>query len=311
MNSVLFFKALADETRLRIVHLLRDHELNVNELTAILEMGQSRISRHLKILTDSEIISFRRDGLWSFYSITGNSRIQRFIEETSFLLAAMPQARLDLEKREQVLKQRRRETTVLFNSLAGHWEKIKQEIFGNTDVNREILDTVDPCLTLVDIGCGTGDLIRVISAKAQKVIGVDNSPRMLEQAAGFLEAEKAGIDLRLGNIEHLPLRDNETDAAVLNMVLHHCETPVLILKEANRVLHAAGTLVLADFLKHNREIMRARYGDRRLGFDPAELESAFTESGFTVKESRIIPLEGGLKIILYKAFKEEDINAGS
>ncbi len=61
-----FFKALADETRLRVLNLLIDNELNVNEIMSVLSMGQSRISRHLKILTDCNLLKFRRDGLGFF-----------------------------------------------------------------------------------------------------------------------------------------------------------------------------------------------------------------------------------------------------
>jgi len=294
MNVVQFFKALADETRLRIVNLLINHELNVNELTAILGMGQSRISRHLKILTEAGILNYRRDGLWSFYALAIEGHTAQWLNETVFTDFAPA----DHKMRTQVLMQRTHDTTRLFNTLAGKWEKIKQDIFGQVDVNGEIINSLSPCMTLVDIGCGTGDLLRAAKDKAGQLIGVDNSPGMLERAG-----EK--LDLRLGNIEHLPLRDREADTAVLNMVLHHVDVPVVILKEAHRVLKDKGTLILADFVKHNQEVMRSKYGDRRLGFDPAELEEAFRETGFAVNKPRIIPLDGGLAILLYKTNKEE------
>ena len=50
-NAIRYFKALSDETRLRLTYVLERYELSVNELVSILEMGQSRVSRHLKILT--------------------------------------------------------------------------------------------------------------------------------------------------------------------------------------------------------------------------------------------------------------------
>ena len=51
MTTVTIFKALADETRLRLLRILLHHELSVNELVSILKMGQSRISRHLRVLS--------------------------------------------------------------------------------------------------------------------------------------------------------------------------------------------------------------------------------------------------------------------
>lgn len=57
-------KALADPTRLRLLGILAHGEFTVQELTAILAMGQSRISRHLRILTEAGIASVKRQGTW-------------------------------------------------------------------------------------------------------------------------------------------------------------------------------------------------------------------------------------------------------
>ncbi|RPJ06227.1 MAG: ArsR family transcriptional regulator [Spirochaetaceae bacterium] len=66
------FKALADSTRIRILNLLADQELNVNEIVKVLSTTQSGISRHLKILADSGLVKCRRDGLWSFFRTNAN-----------------------------------------------------------------------------------------------------------------------------------------------------------------------------------------------------------------------------------------------
>ena len=63
--ALLFFKALSDETRLRLVHILLHYELSVNELVSILDMGQSRVSRHLKILTEAGLLTSRRWTSWT------------------------------------------------------------------------------------------------------------------------------------------------------------------------------------------------------------------------------------------------------
>ena len=80
MNNVIrYFKALSDETRLRLVCILKKYELSVNELVSILEMGQSRVSRHLKILTEAGLLSSRRDGLWVFYSAATEGEGHEFL----------------------------------------------------------------------------------------------------------------------------------------------------------------------------------------------------------------------------------------
>ena len=62
-------KALADQTRLRVVNLLMGQgELCVCDLTEVLEMSQPKISRHLAILRDSGLLQTRKSGLWVFYS---------------------------------------------------------------------------------------------------------------------------------------------------------------------------------------------------------------------------------------------------
>ena len=68
MKILLQTKALADETRLRLLGVLARHELNVGEIVQVMGMGQSRVSRHLKILVDAELVTCQRQGMWAFYS---------------------------------------------------------------------------------------------------------------------------------------------------------------------------------------------------------------------------------------------------
>ena len=63
------FKACSDQTRLRILFLLSERELCVCELVSILNMPQGKISRHLAILKNADLVSDRRDGLWIYYSL--------------------------------------------------------------------------------------------------------------------------------------------------------------------------------------------------------------------------------------------------
>lgn len=63
------FKACSDQTRLRILFLLSKRELCVCELVSILDMPQGKISRHLAILKNAELVSDRRDGTWIYYSL--------------------------------------------------------------------------------------------------------------------------------------------------------------------------------------------------------------------------------------------------
>lgn len=63
------FKAFADETRLRILHALTRGELCVCDLLEVLELPQSKVSRHLAFLREAGLVRARRKGLWKYYSL--------------------------------------------------------------------------------------------------------------------------------------------------------------------------------------------------------------------------------------------------
>ena len=67
------FKALSDETRIRLLKLLQQRELCVCEIMQVLKMTQSRVSRNLGILKDAGLVTDRRDGLWVHYSLNRKS----------------------------------------------------------------------------------------------------------------------------------------------------------------------------------------------------------------------------------------------
>ena len=71
-NTARMFKALSDETRLRILCLLLVGELCVCDLMAVLQLPQSTVSRHLAYLKNSGWVDDRRCGVWMYYSIAGN-----------------------------------------------------------------------------------------------------------------------------------------------------------------------------------------------------------------------------------------------
>ncbi len=98
-TTVELFKALADETRLRILSLLSSGELCVCEITRVLEIGQPKASRHMAVLRQAELVSDRREGMWVYYSLAEpRSETQRWI--VAWLDSArreLPQAAADLD----------------------------------------------------------------------------------------------------------------------------------------------------------------------------------------------------------------------
>lgn len=306
MKAVNFFKALSDETRVRLLHLFLHFELNVNEIVEIMGMGQSRISRHLKILTDNKLLTFRRDGLWTFYSAVTHGDDgdgYSFIEAIKYLFDKDPVFAKDLAEAKKVLEERARETVRFFDSIAEDWEKLKREIIGSADLNQLILKNISDSNTIVDLGCGTGDLLDFLKEKANRLIGVEKSPKMLEKARRRFAGSEKNIDLRIGELEHLPLREGEADLAVVNMVLHHLPDPTKALHEVHQVLKKGDFFIIVDLLTHDLEGMRERYGDRWLGFSEAEIKKWLKNSGFKLKKIDYFDLKKGLKGFIIKSIK--------
>lgn len=304
MEIINSFKALSDETRIRILNLLLHHELNVNEIVTLLEMGQSRISRHLKILADSGLVKMRRDGLWAFYSTPGDVKTKplahicaEYIKEDNICLS-------DRENLEKFILERGEKRREFFNSIAGEISEIKKNILGDIPLNHLIAELSQGVTKAADLGCGNGELLKLLALKGINVIGVDRSPAMLREALKSLKDSGSNeFDLRLGEIEHLPMREGETDLAILSMVLHYVDRPAMAIEECGRVVRTGGSLLIADIDTHDNESLRKDYGHRWLGFDESLISSWIESAGFEIKEVKKLKGAKGLYINIFKGVK--------
>ena len=303
MTLIKYCKALSDDTRARLVNVLMAVELNVGEIVQVLEMGQSRISRHLKILSDSGLVECRREGLWAFYRAVESGPARDFLDGVAHLLQEEPACAKDCQHADKVVRERTVATRRFFDSIAPDWERLSQDVLGSLQLSKEIRARLPKCSCAADLGCGPGDLLDVLAEKARAVIGVDNSPKMLELAQErFLGNNK--ISLRIGELNHLPLADWEADCAVLSLVLHHLPMPVDAIREAARVLKIGGKLLVVEFDSHDNELMRTEYGDRLLGVSPEHMFDWFKKARFKVGAATEFSVNMGLKIVLYEAVKQ-------
>ena len=301
MEIIKYCKALADETRVRLVNVLLAYELNVGEIVQVMDMGQSRISRHLKILAESGLVDVRREGLWAFYRASDEGPGRDFLEGVSSLLDE-EEFRRDRSRADKVIRERTAATRRFFDDIASEWGRMTAEILGDLDLSRELRERLPRCGTAADIGCGTGDLLEIMAQSADMVIGVDNSPRMLE-LAGERFPDDARMSLRIGETTHLPLRDREADCTVMSLVLHHLPRPEDALREAARVLKSDGRLLIAEFDQHDVELMRSEYGDRRLGIPREKMQAWLEQEGFSLVKSTDFAVNKGLVVVLYEAVK--------
>lgn len=294
------FKALADPCRLRLTAILLSGEYTVQELTLIMGMGQSRVSRHLKILAEAGVLMVKRQGTWSYFRVGEGNRFFATIR-TAFEreMQALPERGSDLAAVAVVLEERRRRSQEFFDRHACQWDDLARTLLPVPEYRQRLLELVPQGAAVLEIGTGTGGLLPELAARCSKVIGVDHSPAMLEEAQRRLvDGGVNGVELRLGEMSHLPLPDASVDCVVASMVLHHAADPAPVLAEIRRVLTPGGILLLADLARHERESAREQLADQWLGFEELELQSWLKLAGFTTVNIEQIAAGDGQETVL-------------
>ena len=101
----IFFRALADNTRLRLIHLLGDDELCVCSCVEVLRTNQPKVSRHLAYLRRAGLVAARRDGKWTHYRLTqpSDTHLARIFSELRAKLANEPQMQSDKARLDNVM----------------------------------------------------------------------------------------------------------------------------------------------------------------------------------------------------------------
>ncbi len=303
-------KAVSEETRLRILHILSYGDFSVNEIVEILQVSQSTVSRHLRILTDAGILSSHREGSWVYYGFrVDKSPFSSGLLE--FLLGQredLPFREVDQKNLVRVLEKRDRISRSFFDDLGQNWEKVQEEVLDPKIYRDRLIQALPPSSRLIlDLGCGPGGLIPFLLNKAEKVLGVDSSSGMVETCRKAFRGNQR-VEIREAHLEHLPIPRSKADSVVASMVLHHLSHPPRVFQQVNRVLKIGGTFAIVDLLKHDQEFMRERYADLWLGFEPELLRSWLFNHGFRIEEEDILPTKSVFKILFFKATKKEDIH---
>ncbi|MCF8089585.1 MAG: metalloregulator ArsR/SmtB family transcription factor [Desulfotignum sp.] len=303
MDVIRQFKALSDPTRLRLLHILNEVELNVNEIVSIVDMIQSGVSRHLKILLESGLLVARKEGSFMYYNANMDPENRSLIQLACSRIQHDPVCAQDIEKARQIIMIRKNRTKRFFSTVAPQWEGLKKEILGSFNLNAVLKQRIAARQGVADLGCGTGELLgQLVRNHKGMLIGVDASPEMLEQARIKLP-DMPSIELRLGEVEHLPMKDQEVDTVVMSMVLYHILQPEKAIQEVFRVLKPGGMLLLADFDHHHQEQIKEIIGGTWLGFTKDQVETWLTKSGFQLQSTEQFAVERGLHIHVFSAGK--------
>ena len=286
-------RALSDPTRLRIIALLERDELSVAELQEVTRLGQSRISTHLGLLQDSELVQSRREGKRAFYKLNDNAgaTAREFIQLAIRGAKELPEHAGDQINLKRVLNRRREQAQVYFNQIAGRFDRVygpgrSWQAFGH------LLLRVLPPLVVADLGAGEGLLSELLARGCKKVIAVDNSEKIV--AFGAAKAKKNGLknlEFRLGDLQNPPIDANSVDLVILSQALHHAEIPADALAAAHKILKPRGQILILDLLKHSFEKAHELYGDRWLGFAESDLHRWLENAEFKKIEISVVARE--------------------
>jgi ArsR family transcriptional regulator len=291
------FRAIGEETRLRIVALLLRGELTVSEMTAILGQSQPRVSRHLKILTDAGLVEKFREGSWMFYRIAAPAGAEAAIDAARGLNVSGDRliAR-DGDRFVQSRKARADAAAAYFEANASEWDRVRALHIDEKKIEERMRDMLGaaPSGLFVDIGTGTGRMLTLFADTYRSGVGFDLSREMLALARANLE--RAGIahaQVRHGDLFALPVESASADAVCLHQVLHFLAEPGLAVREASRLLKPGGALLISDFAPHQLEFLRDEHAHRRLGFPDEEVAQWCEDAGLDLVETQsLAPAEG-------------------
>jgi len=265
--------ALADTVRLRILRLLETEELSVGEVASVLQLPQSTVSRHLKVLAGAGWISRRHEGTATLYSFVLDDLAT---PTRSLWVASRDQvaAEIDLEadrrRLDAVLAERRLDSEAFFGRVGGEWDAIRGALFGHSFTTHALLRFIPPHWRVADLGCGTGNAAEHLAPFVRLVYAIDQSDTMLDAARKRLDG-RDNVRFVQSELERIDLEDGSVDAAVAILVLHHLDDPAGALGEISRILTPGGVALIVDMVRHDRTEFRTKMGHVHLGFTPEEM----------------------------------------
>ena len=275
------FRLLSDSTRLRLLRILAQDRFNVTELTGILGVAQSSVSRHLGLLKDAGLATEEREAGFVYYRIAEDARLNGkgslwSLLEAHFESAAGDRAvRADEARMQEVLRLRK-------ENFETHGDP-RQLVPGRSWAAwARALGHLLPPLDVADIGCGEGYLTLETARWARTVIGIDRSGDVLKRAKALATRRQVkNVEWKKGDLARLPLRDGSVDVAMLSQSLHHATDPGRTIAETARILRPGGRLLILDLREHDQAWVRNRFGDRHLGFSSAGLDTLLRGAGLT------------------------------
>ena len=291
--------------RLQILRLLKSESFGVLELCRIVDIRQSALSHHLKILANAQLVSTRREGNSIFYrrAFLSDDDYYREIKESVFdQVDLLPLAKSAEKKISQIQLERAQQSLNFFNKNADKFKEQQGLIVAHDDYGSILHDVIDSLglndkATVLEVGPGEGLLLTELAAKFKKLIALDNSREMLEKCEEAITKGKfKGVKFILGDTTVARKKDVPSDLIIFNMVLHHISSPAKTFKDSSALLKENGYLLITDLSTHDQDWVRKSCGDLWLGFDEADLNHWAQKAGLVPGQSSYLSLRNGFQI---------------
>lgn len=333
---------LGERVRLRLLRILELEELSVGEAASVVQLPQSTVSRHLKVLADGGWIVKRAEGTATLYKLivgelstgmgvlwetirgqlecegvdaaSGQSRPQKNPDRqgaghSSSSNSPLAYARGSLRNGHRtlptdlaedtrrlagVITDRRTDSQAFFGRVAGQWDDLRTDLFGDRFTLNGLLTLLPREWTVADLGCGTGNASELLAPLVKQVYAIDQSAPMLAAAKKRLHGH-TNISFLRGDMHGIPLENASVDATVTVLVLHHIERPLEACREIRRVLRPGGTCLIIDMIEHDRSIYKHTMGHRWLGFTEEKIGGLLIEAGFEKPRFNVLSPDPGAR----------------
>jgi ArsR family transcriptional regulator len=301
-------RALSDPLRLVILRVLARDSFGVLELCQLLDMKQPALSHHLKVLNQAGLLTTRRERTTVYYrrsalGVTAGSLSQRVLEA----LDALPLPADVLARLRAVQASRSAASQEFFRLNAGRFAAQQELIAGFADYGaasvRHAAELALASATVLEIGPGTGELLPLLAAHFEQVLGLDNSSEMLAKAASRVETLPR-VQLLAGDTTAARRQGVQAEVVIMNMVLHHVPEPEAVLADVAALLKAGGALVLTELCEHEQAWAREACGDVWLGFAPEQLSQWTAACGLREGRADYLALKNGFRIQIREFIKD-------
>ena len=244
-QTVDLLRALAEPTRFRLLALLSQGELTVGEIAEVVGQSQPRISRHLKLLSDAAVLERFREEQRTYYRLSNGAAgalTAQLLKQVATDDHALERDRRALG---HVLEKRVRNASAKWADA----RRAAESTYSDTQVVSALLKEVgtETWEQLLDVGTGTGSMLRLFGGRARQAVGLDISTHALRVARAKVHG--SGLNhcmFKRGDMYELPFGAGSFDAVTMDHVLANAERPAVAVREAARTLRKGGKMIVVE-----------------------------------------------------------------